>query len=352
MPSLHLLAPGDLATLTGGYAYDRRIVAGLRALGWDVRIHTLDSSFPFPTVEALEHADRTLAGIDAGALALIDGLALGAMPSQAQAHGARLKLVALVHHPLCMETGLTPAQANTLRASEREALRHVRKVIATSEATGRGLRDFDVEAERVAVVEPGTDTASPSPWRGNGKVQMLCVATITPRKGHGLLIEVLSSLRQFAWHLTCVGSLTRDRETAAALRAQLLEEQLSERVTLTGEVNEAVLAAYYANTDVFVLATLYEGYGMAVAEACAYGLPVISTSTGAIPEIVHPGAGVLVPPGDRAALQSALHAVLRNAGLRGDLASQARRVASALPTWDDTCRRFDACLREIADERV
>jgi len=102
--------------MTGGYGYDRRIVAGLRTRGWTVRVEELDSSFPRPTPDALDHAARTLAALPDGTTVLVDGLAFGAMPHEAAREAARLRLIALVHLPLARETGLDPRVARALEA--------------------------------------------------------------------------------------------------------------------------------------------------------------------------------------------------------------------------------------------
>src|SRR5689334_7066291 len=98
--------PGRIDTPTGGYIYDRRIIEGLRARGSTVEIRSLSSLFPFPDTAALAGAARELAAITDGAIAVIDGLAAGAMPDDVERESRRLRIVALVHHPLAKETGL------------------------------------------------------------------------------------------------------------------------------------------------------------------------------------------------------------------------------------------------------
>ena len=80
MPSVEFVVPGSLETLTGGYGYDRRMIAGLRERGWSVTVHALDDSFPTPDAAAREQAAGVLATIPDDALVLVDGLALGALP--------------------------------------------------------------------------------------------------------------------------------------------------------------------------------------------------------------------------------------------------------------------------------
>ena len=350
MPALDLVLPGDPATLTGGYEYDRRIAAGLRSLGWAVAVHALDASFPAPTADALRDARAVLAGIPTGRTVLVDGLALGAMPEIAAAEAGRLRLVALVHHPLAAETGLSPARAEALRNSETRALAAAARVIATSEATAGALAAHGVERARIDVVAPGTDPAPLSRGSGGPGIELLCVATIVPRKGHAILIEALAGLAGREWRLTCVGSRTRSPETDAALVRQIAALGLDARVTLAGELEGAALAARYDRADVFVLPTYYEGYGMALAEALARGLPVVSTHAGAVPDTVPPDAALLVAPGDAVALRGALARVLDDPALRARLAAGARRARAALPTWLQACERLARAL--AAHERV
>ncbi|HUU36272.1 MAG TPA: glycosyltransferase, partial [Vicinamibacterales bacterium] len=198
-----LLVPGDLNLRTGGYGYDREIVAGLRALGWRVDIAVVDGSFPYPTAEARAQAARTLAALSDGALVLADGLAFGAMAEEAEHEAARLRLVELVHHPLADETGVAAEAARGFLASERRALACTRGVIVTSPATGRRVAEFGVPSDRIWVVPPGT---APAPQARGTRgvdadsggtvppVELLCVATFVPRKGHDVLIGALARL--------------------------------------------------------------------------------------------------------------------------------------------------------------
>jgi len=349
-----VLVPGDLETRTGGYGYDRRVVAGLRGAGWTVDVRRLDDSFPFPTPAARSRAAATLAALPDGTLVLADGLALGALPDEIAAHASRLVVVALVHHPLAAETGLTPAQAAALADSERRALASARAVVVTSRTTASALDEYGVASDRVAVVEPGTDAAPiaratvdvPS---APVEVSLLCVATLTPRKGHELLLDALASVPHRAWRLRCAGSIERDARTTARVIERARAHGFGDRVELVGDLDPPRLAVEYDRADLFALATLYEGYGMAVAEALARGLPVVATAAGAIPDLVG-GGGIVVAPGDVGALAHALTAAIGDARLRARLAAGARRVREHLPTWDRTAAAMAAAL-ERARER-
>jgi glycosyltransferase involved in cell wall biosynthesis len=346
--AVQILIPGDPATRTGGYRYDRRIMGGLAALGWRVELHRLSARFPHPDPAALCEADAVLAALPEQALVVIDGLALGAMPEVAAAHRDRLRLVALVHHPLALETGLDEAARRRLFASEREALRQVRGVIVTSPSTARALAAYDIAPERCAVVPPGTDPAPLAKGSRGGNLVLLCVAALTPRKGHDLLFQALARLDGPTWRLRCAGNASLHPPTAARLRKLATELGLADRIAFLGELDEDALADQYQRADLFVLPSYHEGYGMALAEALACGLPVVSTTAGAIPDTVPATAGLLVPPGDEAALTEALARLMGEPGLRERLASGARVVRRTLPDWPDSCARFAAALDALA----
>jgi glycosyltransferase involved in cell wall biosynthesis len=349
---LYLLLPGDPETPTGGYLYDRRIADGLRQLGWRVDLVRLGDRFPAPTAADLADAAAKLAMIPDDALVMIDGLALGAMPDQVAKEHGRLRLVGLIHHPLSLETGLPPARAATLRIMETAALSVMRRVIVTSPTTARLLRDFGVDRNRCHIVEPGTEPAPLAAGSGGQPTRLLCVGTITPRKGHRLLIDALATLRHLDWQLDCIGSLNRHPDTTAALRRQIDAAGLQTRVRLLGAVAAEALSAAYLRADIFVLPSLFEGYGMAYAEALARGLPIIGTTAGAIPETVPTDAGLLVEPGSIPSLVDALEHLLTNSAARHRLAAGARRARARLSDWPTACRRLAKALSDRCPARI
>lgn len=347
MGAVDIVVPGDIATLTGGYIYDRHIAEGLSSLGWETRVHSLDTSFPIPKRAALGAAAEVFSSIADGHVVVIDGLALGGLPGILADHAERLRLVALVHHPVAFEIGLYAARAKSLHKSEKASLAMMRRVICTSAWTSRALAEYDVPPALIRVVEPGTDPAPAAKGAGRGTLNLLCVATVTPRKGHAVLLDALERLRNRAWHLHCIGSLDRDRDCVAALRAQIAALRLGDRVTLHGELSNEKRDEYYAQSDIFVLPSNLEGYGMALAEALARGIPIVTTPSGAIPETVPEGVALFVPPGDCGALAAALEELIGNSRTRAMFAERALAARAKLPTWEEACRRFASALGEL-----
>ena len=353
MSELVVLVPGRIESRTGGYAYDRRMVAGLRARGWDVEVHPLDASFPRPTWRALADASATLAAVPSGSLVLIDGLAFSAMPEQVEREASRLRIVALVHLPLADEPGLDRQTAAARGDGERRALAAASLVVVTGESTVSRIANLGVPRQLIAVVEPGTDPAPVSRGSNGTPLHLLSVAALTPGKGHEILVRALAAIPHRHWLLTCAGSIDRDPATVERVRALLRDHALEPAVSLAGELDARSLEVCYNSADVFVLATLHETFCMAVAEALAHGLPVVSTRTGAIPGLVCEGdeearAGLLAEPGDLTAMTSALTSVIGDAQLRARLAAGARRVRDRLATWDDAVDAMIAALARVS----
>jgi len=335
---VHLLVPGPLDQRTGGYIYDRRIVLGLRALGRDVVVHELCGRFPLADEAAHSATRDALAALPPGAQPLIDGLAFAGVAGLLE----RLPrpFVALVHHPLALETGLSEGAAKALAAAERRVLAAAARVIVTSPATSADLAAYDVDPARIGVVLPGTEPAPLARGSGGHEVALLCVASLTARKGHLVLLEALAAVSDLPWRLTCIGSPERDPATAGAIAAAIRTHGLGSRVELVGEQSEAALQPYYDTADLFVLASHHEGYGMVLAEALARGLPIVATRAGAIPGTVPADAGLLVPPGDPVALAAALRRAIGTPALRQRLAAGARAARARLPGWPDAARAF------------
>ncbi|BBK43265.1 glycosyl transferase [Allostella vacuolata] len=335
---LDLALPGRLDRRTGGTIYDRRIVLGLRRFGWQVAVHEMAGTYPF----ADDAARAAAAGIlgRCGSPLLVDGLALPAFDLAARPPGCRI--IALVHHPLAEETGLSPADAARLRRAERADLARVDGIIVTSPFTARALRDgYGVPADRLRAVPPGVDPVPPrAPDARPGPVRLLSVAAFVPRKGHRELFAALAPLAGEPWRMTCIGALDRDPALVADLRRQLVDAGLAGRVELAGEVGDAALAAAYGAADVFVHPAHYEGYGMALSEALRAGLPIVAVAGGAVPETVPADAGLLVPPGDVAALAAALRRIVGDPAARCALTRAAAGHGAALPDWDVAARQF------------
>ena len=339
MTELVFVVPGRLDQLTGGYLYDRHIVDGLRARGRPVQV-----------VELARKADgAAFAAFADGTAVIIDGLALANLQQELTAQARRLRVIALVHGPLALETGVSPAEAKNAAKLEAALLLQLRGILCPSRKTAAAIESYGVSPDRIATVPPGTAKPNKHLWPRRGPVRsLLCVANLVPRKGHRVLVKALARIRNLDWKLLCIGSLARDPATVRSVRQMISAAGLGRRITLAGERPSEAVAHAYRAADAFILPSFHEGYGMAYAEAMAHGLPIIATVAGAIPETVPREAGLLVPPGDPAALARALRRVILDPALAARLAAGSRAAGARLPEWSQATEEWERALDRLA----
>ena len=354
-----LIVAGSPDQRTGGYLYDAHIVAELRKQGWDIELIGLDGHFPDADSVAQQALESALVQLPDDHQVVIDGLVMGGLPEVIKRHQSRLAITALVHHPLGDERGLSDDEQARFHRLELGGLAAVRQVIVTSAFTQRRLKalaaDYQIALPVISVVEPGVtpvaDANRLSRPTTSSPLRILCVATLTPRKGQDLLVAALSRLVHLDWQCDCFGSLNRDPAFADRVAGLVDHYALGERFRLPGECDQAQLEAAYQNADLLVLPSWYEGYGMVISEALAHGLPVITTRGGALADTLPEGAGIAVPPGDVEALSAAIERFLQEPALRGSLTQGADAARQQLGSWQDAAEEFAAALAMPAGSR-
>ncbi len=341
--TVHVVLPNDIddpARPSGGNTYDRRICTGLAAAGWLVREHAVRGTWPVPG--GTERADlaAVLTALPDGAVVLLDGLVASAVPDVLGPQAGRLRLVVLVHMPLGDD-------------AERAALSAADAVVSTSAWTRERLLDrYGLPADRVHVAPPGVEVAPVAPGSDAG-TRLLCVAAVTPHKGYDVLAAALAKLADVPWSCVCAGALDRDPGFVDRLRRQVDGYRLTERVRLVGPRTAGRLDAAYAAADLLVLPSRGETYGMVVTEALARGIPVLVTAVGGLPEALGRAPdgsvpGLLVPPGDVAALAGALHRWLTDAGLRHRLRRSALDRRATLAGWSVPVEVISKVLNKVS----
>jgi glycosyltransferase involved in cell wall biosynthesis len=305
-----------------------------------------------PLAPPLNTAPAQFGAIPDGDAVLVDGLAFGTMPEVVEREAWRLRFVPIVHMPLAATPGLTPGEAGWLSNLERRALKQARHIVITGERSRSQVFAMTgwSDGNQVTRIPPGSERpAVPAARRVGGlSVRVLCVANLTAGKGHDTLLRALAPIADVGWTLTSAGDDTREPETARRLRALVQEHGIATRVVWRGELDDAELEAAYAEADLFALATRTETYGMAVADAIAHGVPVVSTRTGEIPSIVA-AAGLLAEPDDVEGFGAALAQALADPALRQTFQERAREAAVRLPTWDDASEAMAAVLSRVAE---
>jgi glycosyltransferase involved in cell wall biosynthesis len=354
---VHLVAPEGFdhpGQPTGGNIYDRRVGAGLAEAGWDVLVTTVAGAWPAPGPDARADLARIVSAIPDGETALIDGLIASPAAAQLLPHAGRIRMTVLLHMPLATALD-APNDADhdtSQERSERDVLRAAANVVVTSEWTRQLiLSRYAIPADRVYVAQPGVDrvAAPPQPVRGH----LICVGTLGRHKGQDLLIEALAELGDLDWHCVLAGPLDRDPDFVQQVRARISGLGYGHRVRLAGVLTGKPLSHAYTTADLLVAPSRSETYGMAVTEALAHGLPVIAAAVGGLPEALGANAdgtrpGQLIPPGDPAALATALRGWLGDERHRDRLRAAARQRRSGLHGWDHTTRDLARALTATA----
>jgi glycosyltransferase involved in cell wall biosynthesis len=349
---LHVVVPAAVADPgrpSGGNVYDRRVSTELAGLGWTVQEHLVAGDWPRPDPLALAGLAATLAELPDDADVLVDGLLASGADDVVVPAARRLHLVVLLHMPLGERHDDGELDDAGLR--ESRVLAAASGVVVTSHWARSRLADlYGPATGPVHVATPGVDPADLSRGSRPGGV-LLSVAAVVPAKGHDLLLDALARLEDLSWRCICVGALDLDPAHVASLQERARSSSIEERVHFAGAMGREDLARTFLGADLLVLASRSETYGMVVAEALAHGLPVVATDVGGVREALggeggEGGAlpGILVPPGDDAALAAALRSWLEDPHLRARLRAAARDRRLRLSGWDTTARVIAAAL--------
>jgi glycosyltransferase involved in cell wall biosynthesis len=298
--TVHAVLPGDVdAVPSGGNVYDRRVLAGLEALGLDVVAHRLPGRWPDGEAAAV---GRVLDGVPDGRSVLLDGLVACGVPEALAPHAERLRLVVLVHSPLADEVGLAPANARDRDRREGAALRCAAAVVTTSRWTAdRVVRRPGLDPDRVVVAAPGVDPAPVSPGSAVTGIppRLLCLGALTPTKGQDVLVEALARVADRPWTAVLAGPTSRDPGFVVGLRAAIARHGLAGRITVPGVLTGRALDLAWSATDLLVVPSRTETFGMVVTEALARGVPVVASRVGGLDEAVSAGAPSGLPGGGR-----------------------------------------------------
>jgi glycosyltransferase involved in cell wall biosynthesis len=339
--------PGDINTLTGGYIYERLLLENLRAIGHDVTHVQLGAGFPDPSPAEMAHAVDTLIALDPSRALILDGLVYGSIDTNGLAK-VRAPIVAMIHHPLAKETGLSRAAQDHLFKTERDNLALAQAVLVPSPHTAQILTsEYGVNADRIHIAQPGTEQAGEMRVPKDPPL-ILTVGILHPRKGHDVLVRALADLKSIAWRSVIAGS-SHDADYARDLQDMITDLGLTGRITLAGNIPRRDLHAMYKEASLFALATRYEGYGMVFNEALTWGLPIVSCAAGAVPQTVPQDAGILVPVDAVGHLSDAIRRLLIDQEYRATMETASLKAGQALPGWGDTARVASTVLNGLTE---
>ena len=340
---------GDLEERSGGFRYDRRLVAELEAAGDEVEVVSLPwRSYPRGLLDGLSPAVRDRLAVDVDVM-LQDELA---HPSLLRHTGTLpYPVVSIVHH-------LRASEARPLapfyRAVERRYLSAVDAVVCNSAATRDAVTALGVETEPLVAppagdrFDPAIDPAAIDRRARQGPLKVTFVGNLIPRKGLDTLVDALGRVRDHDIRLTVVGRPV-DRGYADEVRGQVRERGLADRVTFAGELGDDALASWLRESHALAVPSRHEGFGIVYLEGMSFGLPAIASAAGGAREVVTDGeTGWLVEPGDAGAVAEALRTLSADRDRLAGMGRAARRRYESWPSWPETAARVRELLVAVA----
>jgi glycosyltransferase involved in cell wall biosynthesis len=345
-----LITLGDPGRLTGGYLFHRRIADAASRHDARLTFYSVpDRSFPLAVIDGPRVMRAAVAAHD---VVVLDSIAAAFVGPALAIHPPGRPLVGMLHQP---PGGIDhgPRRATLQAALDQLAYRRARRLLAASEALAVELTQrWGIAPTRVQVVPPGRDVAPHHPdtvrldLRQGRQVALLCVANWVERKGVHSLLDAVAGLPSNSATLHLVGDDHVDAKYSQRLRTRLGMSDLLGRVVVHGPLPLDRVADLYASADVFVLTSVKEPYGTVYGEAMASGLPVVGWRAGNLPYLAEDGKeGLVVAPGDEAALRAALARLIADEPLRQCMGAAARVRALSRPTWADTAALFYGSLR-------
>ncbi len=344
---------GSADTVSGGYLYDRKLIASLRSHGDEVEIISLSPGRYFPhLLQSLSF--RLPTGFD---IIIEDELVHPSLLLARQGHDDRPIAVSLVHNLHSAERRANWQNA-IYRQFERHYLSSVDGYIFNSDVTEAAVTELVGDFKPHVLAHPGGDRLGGlgAAFVGRraeafGPLHLLFLANVTPLKGLHVLLDALKGLAAGTCTLDVAGSLTVD-----AIYARRMQEQaksLSTPVTFHGILDNEPLSDLLASSDALVLPSFYEGFGIAYLEGMSFGLPAIGTTAGAIPLMIRDGLnGFLITPGDSAALRGILQRLAVDRDLLRSLSLGALEYAASCPTWEQTGENIREFLLGLVEKRV
>ncbi len=275
-----------------------------------------------------------------------------------------LPMVATIHHPITIDRDLALKASKSLWRSlgirrwysfvntQIRVSRELSHLITDSRhSLGEITRDFHLPADKFRIIYCGVDgdvfRQTPGTVRAKHKILVINSGD-TPLKGLRYLLEAMDGLRkERPVELTIVGAPMKDGYTEG-----LIEElKLHDCVTYTGKIETSELVRHYSTATMLVVPSIYEGFGLPAAEAMACGTPVISTTAGALPEVVG-DAGILVPPGDTRAIVEAMKALLDDENRRRQLGELGKARVAGLFNWDNAAKETADVYRDAIEKQA
>jgi len=362
---LGLIIYNSLDTLSGGYLYDRQLVAHLRRQGDHVEIISL----PWRS-----YARHLLDNFSSKLLQQLQRLSVDVLLQDELNHPSLFQLnrhlrervpyplISIVHHLRSSEA--RPAWQNRFyHLIEHRYLSGVDGFIFNSQTTRQAVRDCLEDQKPLSqnvVAYPSGDRLEPrisnqaivARADAPGALQLAFLGNVIPRKGLHTLLGALSRLPEpqtnCSWNLKVIGSLEVDPSYAERMRRLVDRYGFGEKVQFLGVLDDHMLTKQLSSSHVLVVPSSYEGFGIVYLEGMGFGLPAIATSAGAAGEIITSGKdGFIIPPEDESALAHRLEELIQDRERLQSMSLAARQRYEAQPTWEASMQRVRSFLLSL-----
>ena len=273
----------------------------------------------------------------------------------------KIPTIATIHHPITIDRNIAiQAESTPLKkmkqwrwhsfiGMQKRVARSLDRIITVSRSARDDIcRDFNIRPGRFEIVPNGINTELfyPIPEIERRKNRIIVTNSAdTPLKGLFFLFQAVAELvKTRPIEVTVIGAPKKDGRIVKLIR----KLGIGHLIHFTGRIDNGEFVRQYARATVAVVPSVYEGFGLPVGEAMACGVPVISTTGGALPEVVG-DAGILVPPADHRALARAMGEIFSNPERAGDLGLTGYQRVKKYFTWPKAAEKTVAAYREVID---
>jgi glycosyltransferase involved in cell wall biosynthesis len=250
-----------------------------------------------------------------------------------------LPIIQIVHH-------LKHAFRKDLKYSIKQfcvkySLKKSRRIIVNSGNTRRSAIDLAGEfiREKIIIINPGINVRlgrqKPREYKEKRLWNILCVGAVMKRKGYEYLLDALMNIEDKDFECRIAGNIDNENYYAF-LNNKVKEAHLEEKVKFMGYVSDDDIRRLYAEADIFVLPSLFEGFGMVLCEAMCYGLPIIASDVGAIPDLIaNKENGLLAKAANAQSLEFAIRTIMENGEIAEGLSRNAIERCKNLKGWEE-----------------
>jgi glycosyltransferase involved in cell wall biosynthesis len=253
-----------------------------------------------------------------------------------------IKQITIIHHP-----NFPFRKYNVFRMFERftQRLQLILsdRIITNSKYTKKQMTEMGIKADKIFIIPPAVDYPNKT-YREKEFPEtptIFFLGNITPRKGLLYLLQALSNLKNYDWELIIAGDENLNKEYTTHCEEFIKNASIKNRINFLGYTEKSKIHEIFKETDIFILPSCHEGYGMVIKEAASFGVPIITTRVGAIPEIVEHGeSAFLIPPEDPDAIKNAIVNLLEDENLRKKIAKGAFDSVDFSYTWETAGKKF------------